>query len=778
MKLTATVVAFLILGAVVVAFAQEKRAVSARDCVTVRSIWFDGSTYRSTIKISPDGTRVLYPVTSPDLHANENVVELYVRNVPAGSNRSEKPVFAGDISAIRWRSDSRHITYLIRENGRRVIGELDSVTGEHHVLFRAASDIPEYSIDERGSTLVYGADVPDEAKQAFNQKDIARGYRIPFQTSVDAPWPKRRFFVTRRTRNSWTASMPIVIRSPLSQQELTALSHGGGNSADLMPALSPDGRKLLLRYYDMSEEMPDEWRQSEYMQHRNTTAGVFQTFHPLVLYDPETGTTSLPLKTPWVLSAPLWSSDSKSFVVVAEPPINSRLEQENLRNGLVGRSAGHHLFWVEPATDTVEDIAGNLAFAAAGPLFWDTNGDLLVQVASMDTITRYSRIDGKWRENGSFRIPVRVDIQVATDGKYVIGDFNDTTTPPQLFIYRPGDSDVRVFARLNPETNGLTLAQPREVHWKTSTGFNASGLLLLPPDYVRGRKYPLVIQTKPFTESFVCGFGNFPSFAPQPLASAGIAYLGSITTNGSTQRERDYYPKGYPGGIAEAAFAMDWWDTAVKALDEEGLVDSSRVGIIGFSRTGWYTEFILAHSAIHYHAATVADNVHFSLGEYWLRHDVDTIKSFEVTYGGPPYGSTLKNWLAGSVSFNLDKIHTPLLMEEMGDGKYYDSTDSPPLSLAVNFEVFTGLNRLNRPVEMYYYPNDGHTPEHPQARLATLQRNVDWYRFWLQDYERPDPEDPQQYVRWRKLRELQQEDERKAALTAANDSSGQHQPKQ
>jgi hypothetical protein len=94
-------------------------------------------------------------------------------------------------------------------------------------------------------------------------------------------------------------------------------------------------------------------------------------------------------------------------------------------------------------------------------------------------------------------------------------------------------------------------------------------------------------------------------------------------------------------------------------------------------------------------------------------------------------------------------------MEEMGNGAQYSDINAPPIGLAASFEVFTGLNRLNRPVELYYYPNESHTPDHPQARLATLQRNLDWYRFWLQGYERPNPEDPGQYKRWEHLRELQ-----------------------
>ena len=65
----------------------------------------------------------------------------------------------------------------------------------------------------------------------------------------------------------------------------------------------------------------------------------------------------------------------------------------------------------------------------------------------------------------------------------------------------------------------------------------------------------------------------------------------------------------------------------------------------------------------------------------------------------------------------------------------------------LSFEVFSGLNRLNKPAELYCYPNKDREPKHPQARLATMQRNVDWYRFWLKDEEDPDPARAEQYDR-------------------------------
>jgi len=37
---------------------------------------------------------------------------------------------------------------------------------------------------------------------------------------------------------------------------------------------------------------------------------------------------------------------------------------------------------------------------------------------------------------------------------------------------------------------------------------------------------------------------------------------------------------------------------------------------------------------------------------------------------------------------------------------------------------------------------------------------MDWFRFWLQGYEDPDPAKAEQYKRWGELRKLRAENER------------------
>jgi hypothetical protein len=49
----------------------------------------------------------------------------------------------------------------------------------------------------------------------------------------------------------------------------------------------------------------------------------------------------------------------------------------------------------------------------------------------------------------------------------------------------------------------------------------------------------------------------------------------------------------------------------------------------------------------------------------------------------------------------------------------------------------------------------------PSERIISQGGTVDWFRFWLKDEEDPDPAEAEQYKRWRELRKMQEENERK-----------------
>ena len=62
---------------------------------------------------------------------------------------------------------------------------------------------------------------------------------------------------------------------------------------------------------------------------------------------------------------------------------------------------------------------------------------------------------------------------------------------------------------------------------------------------------------------------------------------------------------------------------------------------------------------------------------------------------------------------------------------------------------YAGLHALHKPVELVILNTGEHAVSNPAVRKASMDGSVDWFRFWLQGYEHPDPAKADQYKRWR-----------------------------
>ena len=86
-------------------------------------------------------------------------------------------------------------------------------------------------------------------------------------------------------------------------------------------------------------------------------------------------------------------------------------------------------------------------------------------------------------------------------------------------------------------------------------------------------------------------------FAAQPLANLDIFVLqveDKVTENVvHTPAEAEMYM--YMGG----------YEAAIETLTWSKLVDREKIGLAGFSRTGWHVEYALTRSKVHYAAAVV-----------------------------------------------------------------------------------------------------------------------------------------------------------------------------
>jgi dipeptidyl aminopeptidase/acylaminoacyl peptidase len=746
----------LVVGSVGSMRGEEKRLLTPQDCTNIRYPAIDDLSRQSAIQESPDHTTIAYVLQLPDIVSNDNKTVLYVRRIDGDVDRKDTPVLTNRrIAGIQWFPDNRHIAALVEIHGKRVLARIDTKTATLENISDPTEDAGDYSMDHDGDTFALSVRVAASRNAGvIGNADLEKGYRVSSSPTGYADAPRmREIYIIRRISNShWGKPERLTFLSPLSRKSFSSLRMGGGMDI----SLSPNGRYLLVDNTEDTGELPARWRTSPYVSALKERWGFVLVSY---LYDLSTKHVSIPLESPVVRAHALWSSDNRTFARIAVPPIGSTWERQDIDRGALS-DHNTHLFTVDITTSVVNEV---LDRAESEPLLWTDTGGLLIrrQDGSFSTVRQEG---SQWIERASLRIPL-ADLSsyssLTTDGIQFIGFYQNASIAPQLFGYNALTASLKVIAKLNPQVDDLVLPQIKRLQWKTSTGYVANGVLLLPPDYDPNRRYPLVIENGSITYSgeFACdsGVSHVSSFARGMLADAGIMYLMRSWT-GNDNWEQNFYPKGYPGEISEAAFKMDLVESAIQYLDSRKMIDRTNVGIIGFSRGGWYTEYALAHSRIRYQAATVTDNVEYSYGAYWYFHSNSMQQSYDAMYGGPPYGKTLQNWRDHSISFNTEKIYTPVLKEVMGYGLRDDDPQRPPNNLAAHFELVAALNRQNKPVEMYYYPNELHQVEHPVARIASLQRNIDWFRFWLQGYERPNPEDPDQYKRWEHLRELRDAD--------------------
>jgi hypothetical protein len=145
-------------------------------------------------------------------------------------------------------------------------------------------------------------------------------------------------------------------------------------------------------------------------------------------------------------------------------------------------------------------------------------------------------------------------------------------------------------------------------------------------------------------------------------------------------------------------------------------------------------------------AASISDGFDGSYWTYLLGAGTESwTGDLEMVIGGKPFGKGLTRWLVNSPGFNLDRVRAPLRIEAIGS----------PMSVIGEWGTYASLLAQNKPADLVWYPLGQHELSKPREEYFSEQGSVDWFRFWLQGYEDPDPAKREQYERWEKLCDLQ-----------------------
>jgi len=290
------------------------------------------------------------------------------------------------------------------------------------------------------------------------------------------------------------------------------------------------------------------------------------------------------------------------------------------------------------------------------------------------------------------------------------------TLPPRLVSIDLRSGDVTTLADPNPELARMEFARGRFLEWRDQQNRPANGILFLPPS--RGTPPPLVLTTYR-CRGFLKGGTGF--LAPeQILVQRGMAVL-CVNNNNGTQRERD--KKGQVIPLAQHKAAVDSYRTVIDLLAGNGTVDRSRVGIAGHSYSSMVTAYAISHSDLFAAAVMGTWSTIDPLAYYLTAPTADSWRklTFDVMGLPSPTSDPAGIWRDVAPSLNADKIKTPLLMQLPESDGWLPT-----------MELFTRLEDLQKPVEMWIYPFGGHSGgKSPCQQYLRGERSAEWFSRWL-----------------------------------------------
>jgi dipeptidyl aminopeptidase/acylaminoacyl peptidase len=276
------------------------------------------------------------------------------------------------------------------------------------------------------------------------------------------------------------------------------------------------------------------------------------------------------------------------------------------------------------------------------------------------------------------------------------------------------------------------------------------GQILYPPDYQPGKKYPVFIE--PYVaRGFNSASGN--EHALQAYAASGIVVINmnypTLTDEaellGASQVKTIY---SQDLGFPHLTLLMESTRAGLKAAEERGFVDRGRVGVGGVSQGTFGPLYWLQN--YDELAAISISSPHWGPHEYYW--STPKLRQHSLTaYGDRGNEPWTPNpgrgggafWNKIDIADHVDAIEAPILM---------NLADSETLAL---IKLLRNLDDAGRPYEAYIFKDETHFKWQPAHVATIMQRNLDWFRYWLQDYKRAGASAAGQYREWDRLRTQQ-----------------------
>lgn len=635
-------------------------------------------------QISPDGKSIAVVVSRPNVKEDRTDSELVLVDIATHAQQ----VMTHDKTHVgfpRWSPDGSRLAY-IAEDGKKhpEIFVLPMRGGDSYELTHAEGGVQQFAWTPDGTGIAYAAedDKPkreknDDAFEIGNNDFLVSGQSMPthlWMVAAGGGTPRRL------TSGAWSLPVSFPPGAPASPI-----------------GFSPDGKELF--YVRAASPLSGDAEQTS-IQVLNVATGESRALTTRTLLE----------------QYPTISPDGR-HVALWYPRDGKQWNENEVR--VVDYSAGAKPVEADAERVVTKSVDHNIVRS-----IWMPNSkDLLVGADDGVTVSLWLQpMEGTAKKLDVGDVTPSwafwVDVMVGAKGE-IAYTASSEHRPSELYYKAKADAVPVRLTDFNKDADALQLGRVETLTWPTvdaagkPDGMEADGVLTYPPDYVAGKKYPLVLYVHggPTASSHNTFSVGTQLFAAQGWMVFEPNYRGSDNLGNRYQSAIWNDAGAGPGRDVMAGVAM---------LKARGIVDETKVAVSGWSYGGYMTTWLLGNYG-GWKAAVAGAAVTDWRDMYDLGDGVTTIGD---NFGGSPNDAErLKAYEAQSPITYARQIKAPtLILSDTADAR---------VPITQSYRLFHILKEDGVTTRFFAYPIPGHFPSDPLRSMDVRKRWVEWLAMYL-----------------------------------------------
>jgi dipeptidyl aminopeptidase/acylaminoacyl peptidase len=676
---------------------------------------------------SEDGRWMLYTLSVPDWKEGKRQTDIYLVSLDRGVSSTRQMTFTKDKneSSPRWSRDGRMFAFLSNRDApensanRNQLYVMRPDGGEAQRITDAKEGVSDFAFSPDGRSLVYRTGKPDEEQlywlpvdglQSAAAEQITRhptgvgtwrwapdSRRIYFETgdttdSDDKLRREKKFTVNIRNAETPLSSLWAL---EIDDRQTKRLTEDSSYSVSSL-TISDDGKWVAFR-----GQSPDRYK-------RNITQeGLYSD---LYLLEARTGRIERLTKNDEVSESTLSFSPDGRWIAFSAA---DDLEKYSMTNGRV---------YIRALADSGKPFR-KLGASFDGDVsvgFWSKDGGTIYFNEGIRATNQFMALDV--RQNAVRQLTTeKASLSVDRDDEsgVLLINYSDVRTPPTVFTVKSVDQVAARSAWMqltdaNPQVRDFAVGEQEEITWRSKDGSLVGGVLVKPVGYRTGQRYPLIVAIHGGPASAdVLGFNG--GYGSQVYAGAGYAvlrpnYRGS--TNYGLKHKTDivgnYFAPGYEDIMA-----------GVDHLIAQGIADPDRMGVLGWSAGGHWSNWILVHTDRFKAISSGAGTSNWI--SMYAQSDVQRNRQFYLG-NKLPYDDFDAYWKQSPLKY-IRNARTPTMIHVVEGDPRVPSPQSVELHMA--------LKQLGVPTELFMYPGSTHGIPDPRNQLAKAVSEMAWMDYYV-----------------------------------------------